>query len=262
MSDIQFRFASISDKHAVEQLLTALDLPHNDIDQHLAHFILAESNKKLIGVIGVDAYGSIGLLRSLGVGEKNQKSGLGTALTSRMLAYARTLGIKKLYLLTLTAEHFFSNKNFTKIERSKVPDVIKSTTEFSSLCPGTAICFFKSIENEILHYPHDVLNMKPVVSGASMWAVSLTNTMFTYFEIEPNSSFEKHQHQNEQITYILEGELFFEFDNNTICAKKGDVITIPSNIFHAAYTKDKSVRAVDAWSPVMEKYNSARSTHK
>jgi len=33
---------------------------------------------------------------------------------------------------------------------------------------------------------------------------------FTYFEIPPNTIFEKHKHFSEQITYVLDGALFFE----------------------------------------------------
>lgn len=87
-----------------------------------------------------------------------------------------------------------------------------------------------------------------------MWSVALENTMFTYFEIEPDSRFELHSHVNEQITMVLEGELFFKFRDRIICVKKGDVIAIPSNSPHEAFTKNSLVIAVDAWSPVMEKY--------
>jgi mannose-6-phosphate isomerase-like protein (cupin superfamily) len=53
---------------------------------------------------------------------------------------------------------------------------------------------------------------------------------------------------------VLEGELFFKFKDRVICVKKGDVIAIPSNTPYEAFTKNSPVLAVDAWSPVMEKY--------
>ncbi len=87
-----------------------------------------------------------------------------------------------------------------------------------------------------------------------MWSVALEKTMFTYFEIEPNSCFDMHSHPSEQITMVLEGEFFFKVKNRTICVKEGEVIAIPSNTPHAACTKKNPVKAVDAWSPVREKY--------
>ena len=87
-----------------------------------------------------------------------------------------------------------------------------------------------------------------------MWGVALEKAMLTYFEVEPNSQFEKHSHESEQITMVLEGELFFEVTERMISVKEGEVIAIPSNISHAVFTQGKPVKAVDAWSPVIEKY--------
>lgn len=104
------------------------------------------------------------------------------------------------------------------------------------------------------YYPKEKLNLKPVLDGVKMWGVSLENTLLTYFEVEPNSEFAMHSHESEQITLVLEGELFFRVDEREIKVQQGEVITLPSNVEHGAFTREKSVKAVDAWSPVMEKY--------
>lgn len=87
-----------------------------------------------------------------------------------------------------------------------------------------------------------------------MWGIALEKTMFTYFEVEPLCRFETHHHESEQITMVLEGELFFEVDGRTIGVKQGEVIALPADLPHAAFTREQPVKAVDAWSPVMEKY--------
>ncbi len=111
-----------------------------------------------------------------------------------------------------------------------------------------------AMNDEAQHYPRESLSLHDDVPGARMWAVVLEKTMLTYFEVEPNSRFDKHCHESEQIAMVIEGELFFELSERTISVKQGEVIAIPSCVHHAVYTKDKSVKAVDAWSPVMEKY--------
>jgi mannose-6-phosphate isomerase-like protein (cupin superfamily) len=103
-------------------------------------------------------------------------------------------------------------------------------------------------------HPKKTLVPQPITNGTRMWSVSLEKTMFTYFEIDPDSRFDLHSHLNEQITMVLEGELFFKFRDRIVCVKKGEVIAIPSKTPHEAFTKKSSVVAVDAWSPVMEKY--------
>jgi quercetin dioxygenase-like cupin family protein len=108
--------------------------------------------------------------------------------------------------------------------------------------------------NKVRHFARGALELQSDVPGAEMWGVALEKAMLTYFEVQPNCRFEKHNHESEQITFILEGELFFEIPEGTICVKKGEVIAIPSDIPHAAFTTESNVKAVDAWSPVMEKY--------
>ena len=105
------------------------------------------------------------------------------------------------------------------------------------------------------YYPKEKLQLQQAIPGAQMWGVSLENTQLTYFEVEANSTFEAHTHESEQITMVLEGELYFEIDDECICVKKGEVIAIPSMEKHAAHTRESAVKAVDAWSPVMEKYD-------
>ena len=43
-----------------------------------------------------------------------------------------------------------------------------------------------------------------------------------------------HRHDNEQITFILDGALQFEIDGRTVVLRKGDVMVIPSNMPHSA----------------------------
>lgn len=103
-------------------------------------------------------------------------------------------------------------------------------------------------------HPEKALIPLPIVEGARMWSVALEKTMLTYFEIDPECRFDLHSHVNEQITMVLEGELFFKFGNRIAGVKKGEVIAIPSNLPHEVFTQKRPVIAVDAWSPVVEKY--------
>jgi quercetin dioxygenase-like cupin family protein len=110
------------------------------------------------------------------------------------------------------------------------------------------------MNKEAQYYPKDKLNLKTVGDGAKMWGVPLEKTLLTYFEVEPNSEFAMHRHENEQITLVLEGELFFKVDGREIKVGPGEVIALPANVEHGAFTREKPAKAVDAWSPVMEKY--------
>jgi N-acetylglutamate synthase-like GNAT family acetyltransferase len=108
--------------------------------------------------------------------------------------------------------------------------------------------------NKIKIYRKSDLPLKPDVLGASMWAVGLDKAMLTYFELEPNTKFPEHSHEAEQITMVLEGELTFVYDGKEVVLKGGDVIAIPANVVHSAYTGNMSCKAVDAWSPVRKEF--------
>ncbi|MEK6690417.1 MAG: dimethylsulfonioproprionate lyase family protein [Nitrospirota bacterium] len=107
---------------------------------------------------------------------------------------------------------------------------------------------------EIKVYSEDELHLKPSVKGAKMWAVGLEKAMLTYFEMEPNTEFPEHSHEAEQITLILDGELTFIYEGKEVTLKPGEVIAIPSNVIHAAFTDSKPCKAVDAWSPVRKEF--------
>lgn len=254
MIDIVYSFANSSDTTDIKQLLSKCGLPQEGILDDLKHFLTAKSNGKLIGVIGLEIYGSSGLIRSFAVSAEFRRNGIGKNLYTRLMAHAYLQNIRDLYLLTTTAEDFFKKLGFTRIDRNLAPTSLKSSLEFQTLCPISAVCMVKHLNKEAIYFSQDILRLKPDVEGAKMWGVALDKTLLTYFELEPNCRFDKHTHESEQITMVLDGELFFELENGIFCVGKNEVIAIPSNITHTVFTREKTAKAVDAWSPVMPQY--------
>lgn len=108
-------------------------------------------------------------------------------------------------------------------------------------------------------YRKDELALRPDVEGARYWAVALDHAMLTYFEVDAHSRFPRHEYEAEQITFVLEGTLYFETDDGVTAVNAGDVFAVPGHLQHAVFTKDAAVRAVDAWSPVRPDLAGARS---
>ena len=64
----------------------------------------------------------------------------------------------------------------------------------------------------------------------------------------------KHSHENEQLTYILEGALHFwigEDEKEEVVVRAGEVLHIPSNVLHKAEALDDTLD-VDVFSPPRE----------
>lgn len=108
--------------------------------------------------------------------------------------------------------------------------------------------------NTIRIYSQKDLPLRPDVPGAHMWAVGLEKAMLTYFELKPDTVFPEHSHEAEQITMIFEGRLTFAYEGREVTLKEGDVIAIPSNVVHSAFTGAMPCKAVDAWSPVRKEF--------
>lgn len=51
----------------------------------------------------------------------------------------------------------------------------------------------------------------------------------------------EHSHENEQLTYILEGALKFWIDGKEIVVREGEVLCIPSNMPHKAEAVEDTV---------------------
>lgn len=128
----------------VQVLLEQSDLPTNDLSElDLDHFYACEARGELQGVIGLEVYGADALLRSFAVSAKARGTGYGAALLSKVEEHSSAIGVDNLYLLTNTAEKYFQNKGFKSIPRELAPEPIKSTKEFSSLCPASATLMYK-----------------------------------------------------------------------------------------------------------------------
>jgi quercetin dioxygenase-like cupin family protein len=108
------------------------------------------------------------------------------------------------------------------------------------------------------HFDRLALQLKLDDAGGQFWSVALAQTQLTYFEVGPHCRFESHSHISEQITLVLEGELYFETAAGTALVTAGEVMAIPADVIHAVYTKEVAAKAVDAWSPINEKYHTNR----
>jgi amino-acid N-acetyltransferase len=129
----------------VEALLAANDLPAADVDAKPEAFFVAFDDGDAVGIGGVEARGSAGLLRSLVVRESVRGQGYGTAICDALEREAREDGLGALYLLTTTASGFFAARGYDEMDRAGAPDAIRETAEFADLCSDAATCMHKPL---------------------------------------------------------------------------------------------------------------------
>lgn len=100
---------------------------------------------ELVGVIAWERGGSEALVRSFAVREDQRGRGWGRKLYQALESAARQASLSRLVLLTETAERFFSREGFTPVSRDELGPEIRSTAEFTGLCPVSAVCLAKSL---------------------------------------------------------------------------------------------------------------------
>ena len=135
------------DPATVRALLAAAGLPVADLTAaHLDDFWGCGESPDLIGVIGLEGYGTVALLRSLAVAPAWRGRGLGSALLAHAEQVAHQRGVSALYLLTTTAGAFFTRRGYVRIPREAAPPALRQTAEFAALCPASAACLTKALD--------------------------------------------------------------------------------------------------------------------
>jgi len=133
-----FRKAKDTDLTLIETLLSASNLSFEDCFKHLSQFLVYEENELIVGIGGAEVYDEVALLRSIAVHSEHRGLGLARAIFLGLKTELLKQGVQDLYLLTDSAELYFKHLGFAQIERDKVPQEIKQTEQFSSLCPSSA----------------------------------------------------------------------------------------------------------------------------
>lgn len=84
--------------------------------------------------------------------------------------------------------------------------------------------------------------------------ITADRMMLAHVYLEKGCIVPKHSHENEQITYILEGALKFwigEDESKEVIVRAGEVLVIPSHVLHKAEALEDTLD-VDIFSPPRE----------
>ena len=106
-------------------------------------------------------------------------------------------------------------------------------------------------KNEISFYRWDSMRKERVSDMLERRLITGDRMMLAQVYLKKGCIVPKHSHENEQLTYILEGALKFwigEDGSEEITVRAGEVLLIPSNIPHKAEALEETLD-VDVFSP-------------
>jgi amino-acid N-acetyltransferase len=126
------------DLPAARELLASSELPIDDIEDPSITFVGAFDNLLLVGVVGLQSCDGTGLLRSLAVSPQHRDHGIARKLCERVFEMTAERKLDSLWLLTTSAKDYFARHAFEAVPRDTAPAAIRSTAQFSSLCPSSA----------------------------------------------------------------------------------------------------------------------------
>ncbi len=141
-----FRRAAEADRETIRDLLTLVKLPTESLEKNSSTFYVGQTDKSIDVVAAYEYYERDALLRSVAVRPELQKRGLGDSIVDFMISTARAQGIRRIVLLTETAQLFFEKKGFKVVDRSSiVNEPMKRSSEFTYACPTSAVCMMLNL---------------------------------------------------------------------------------------------------------------------
>ena len=143
--EVNIAKAAEGQREAIIGLLRSEKLPVDDLPLTLENFFTATIGEQVIAAIGLERYGHDGLLRSMVVNNAHRNNHIASGLVQQLEDFAAKSGIDNMYLLTETAQHYFEKKGYQTISREGVPVAIRGSSEFSHVCPVSAVVMKKKI---------------------------------------------------------------------------------------------------------------------
>ena len=109
-------------------------------------------------------------------------------------------------------------------------------------------------ENSTTFYRWDDMPKESVTEQLQRRLITADRMMLAHVYLEKGCVVPQHSHENEQITYILDGALKFwigEDGSEEVIVRSGEVLVIPSHVLHKAEALEDTLD-VDIFSPPRE----------
>ena len=116
----------------MKALLESHHLPTNELEDWLAHFVVAHRDGRLVGCGGLELYAddSAGLVRSMAVDGDLHGTGVGSRILAWVEEHARELGLQRLYLFTLDKAPFYERFGYELVEYDAFPPSARSSFQY------------------------------------------------------------------------------------------------------------------------------------
>ena len=118
-------------------------------------------------------------------------------------------------------------------------------------------------EPNVQHFRWDDMPRERVTDAIDRRIITGPRMMIAHIYLKKDGVVPKHQHENEQITYVLEGALRFSIGEDQaqqVDVRAGEVLVIPSNVPHSALALEDTLD-VDVFNPPRQDWLDGTDTY-
>ena len=111
------------------------------------------------------------------------------------------------------------------------------------------------IVEKVKFYKVNELKVKKVLEDSSIRVVANKNTMVSFFEFGPKTTYmPNHKHPHEQTAYVLSGSVKMIAGGETKILKANEGAVIPPNVEHEVFALEPGTKVIDVFHPIREDY--------
>lgn len=129
-------------------MLAENNLPVAGLAEHWGTALAARADGRLVGMVALELYVDGALLRSLVVDSAYRGQHIGELLVEAAVSLACDLQMPGVYLLTETARGYFPRFCFQVVSREEIPQGVRQSVEFTSVCPASATAMYLPLRKE------------------------------------------------------------------------------------------------------------------
>ena len=134
------------ERDELKAALVKTGLPADDVGEAGLLFWRFESRNDVpVGFGGLEIHGRDALLRSVVILPRLREIGMGRAIVQTLETEAAAHQCRAIYLLTTSEAKFFARLGYAHCERRDVPEGIRASRQFGTLCPATADVMMKRV---------------------------------------------------------------------------------------------------------------------
>ena len=103
-------------------------------------------------------------------------------------------------------------------------------------------------EGAYVEFERDVEPVE-MVPGLEFRPVVGERFMVNFVQYEPHTEAPRHAHEEEQITFVIDGEFEFDLDGDVRTMRRGTAVVVPPGVPHGARTLETTCFEIDVFDP-------------